>query len=158
MSWRVVNGEAVPDFRGHFGAEDIAQGLAAMDVQVIHHQVNGFGVRVFQRQGDRNPGKFKAGTIGRGEGEMTSCFWFYGTENIGRAASFVFVVPSGFPTWHGRRSRSNIGVQRNRLFVQADHRLLCIVRTFIHLQDVLHLGDVVFIEIRHAPHFFPATA
>src|ERR1035441_5705631 len=63
MSWRVVNGEAAPGFIGHFGAEDIAQGLAAMDVQVVHYQVDGLSVRVFQRQGDRNPGKFKARTV-----------------------------------------------------------------------------------------------
>ena len=31
MSWSVVNGEAVPDFIVNFGAEDIAQRLAAMD-------------------------------------------------------------------------------------------------------------------------------
>jgi hypothetical protein len=49
-------------------------------------------------------------------------------------------------------------VQADRLLVEADHRLLRIVRTLIHLQYVLHLGDVVFIEVRHAPHFFPATA
>jgi hypothetical protein len=60
MSWRVVNGEAAPDVIGHLGAKRIAQGLPAMDVQVIHYQVDGLGVRIFQRQGDRNPGKFKA--------------------------------------------------------------------------------------------------
>ena len=126
MSGRVVNGEAAPDFMGHFGAEDIAQGLAAMDVQVIHYQVDGLGVRVFQRQGDRNPGKFKARTVRRRECEMTSRFWLYRAENIGGTASFVLVVPSGFPSWYGRRSRPDIGVQRNRLFVEkiCQHRPL----------------------------------
>src|SRR6516225_5492160 len=33
-----------------------------------------------------------------------------------------------------------------------------IVGPLIDLQHILHLGDVLFIEIRHAPHFFPATA
>ena len=55
MSWRVVNSETVPDFIGHFGTEDIAQGLPAMDVEVIHYQVDGLGVRVFQRQGQPQP-------------------------------------------------------------------------------------------------------
>ena len=73
---------------------------------------------------------------------MTSRFWLYRAENIGCAASFVFVVPSGFPTGHGRRSRPDIGMQGNRLFVQADNRLLRIVGTFIHFKHVLHIRDV----------------
>jgi hypothetical protein len=32
-----------------------------------------------------------------------------------------------------------------------------IVRLFVRLQNVFHLGDVVVVEFGHAPHFFPAT-
>src|SRR6266849_9001121 len=32
----VMDGEAVPDFRGHFGSIDIDQRLPAMDVEVVH--------------------------------------------------------------------------------------------------------------------------
>jgi hypothetical protein len=55
---------------------------------------------------------------------MTAAFWLYLTENIGRAASFVFTVPSGFPTWHGSKRRTDIGMQRDRLLVQADQLAL----------------------------------
>jgi hypothetical protein len=33
-----------------------------------------------------------------------------------------------------------------------------IVRLFVRLQNVFHLGDVLVVEFGHAPHFFPATA
>ena len=82
----------------------------------------------------------------------------YGAENIGRAAALIFVIPPRFPSRLGRRGGADVGVQRDWLLVQAHHRLLGIVRPFIRLQNVFHLGDVVFIEFGHAPHFFPATA
>ena len=107
---------------------------------------------------DGNLSELKARTIRRGEGEMTTRFRLYRAENIGRAATFVFVIASRFPPRFGRRGGPDIGVQRDRLLVQADHRFLGIVGLFIRLQHVLHLGDVVFIEVGHAPHFFPATA
>ena len=34
---------------------------------------------------------------------------------------------------------------------------LRVIRPFVYLQDVFHLGDVFFIEVGHHPHFFPAT-
>src|SRR5262245_60246340 len=51
-----------------------------------------------------------------------------------------------------QRGGTNVSVQGDRLLVQTD------VWLFIRLQHVLHLGDVVFVEIGHHPHFFPATA
>jgi len=89
---------------------------------------------------------------------MAACFGLYHAENIGRAAALVFVITPGFASRHGRRGGANIGVQRDRLLIQAYDRLLGIVGLFIRLQNILHLGDVVIIELGHAPHFFPATA
>jgi hypothetical protein len=49
-------------------------------------------------------------------------------------------------------------VQRDRFLVQADHRFRRGVRLFIGCQHVFHLLQVLRIQLRHAPHFFPATA
>ena len=49
MSGRVVSGEPIPDLCGHFRAERIRQGLPAMDVEVVHHQVDRFRLRVCHR-------------------------------------------------------------------------------------------------------------
>jgi hypothetical protein len=48
VSRRVMDRESLPDFRSHFGAVDIGQRLPAMDVEVVHYQVNGLCFRVFQ--------------------------------------------------------------------------------------------------------------
>jgi len=89
---------------------------------------------------------------------MATGFGLYGAEDISRAAALVFVISSRFPPRRGRRGRTDVGVQRDRLLIQAHHRLLGIVGLFIRPQNILHLGDVVIIEFSHAPHFFPATA
>ena len=89
---------------------------------------------------------------------MTTGFRLYGAENIRCATTFVFVISPRFPSRFRRRGGTDIGVQRDWLLVQADHRFLRIVGLFVHLQHIFHLGDVVFIEVGHHPHFFPATA
>ena len=39
-----MHGEAIPDFRGHFRTEDILQRFLAMDVEVVHYQVDRFSL------------------------------------------------------------------------------------------------------------------
>jgi len=41
MLGRVMNGESVPDLAADLRAEQVRQRLAAMDVQVVHHEVDG---------------------------------------------------------------------------------------------------------------------
>ena len=45
-----------------------------------------------------------------------------------------------------RRGRADIGMQRDRLFIRAHHRFGGIVRSFVRLQHVFHLGDVLIIQ------------
>src|SRR5258708_17057042 len=49
MDGRVVHRESIPDLGTHLGAKSIGQRLAGMDVEVIHHQVDGLGFRVLYR-------------------------------------------------------------------------------------------------------------
>ena len=144
-----MDGEAIPDFCGHFRAEDIRQRLPAMDVEVVHYQVDRFRFRVCHRQGDGNLSELEARTIRRGEGEMTAGLRFYGAEDIGGPATLIFVIPPRLPSRHRRRGGPHVGMQGDRLLVQTDHRLLRVVRPFVHLQHVFHLGDIVVIEVGH---------
>src|ERR1017187_1923133 len=112
-----MDGEAIPDFDGHFRAKDIRQCLPAMDVQVVHYQVDRFRFRVCHRQGDGNLSKLKTGTIRRGEGEMTACLRFYGAENIGRPATLIFVIPPRLPSRRCWRGWPHVGMQGDWLLV-----------------------------------------
>ncbi|MBK7925920.1 MAG: hypothetical protein IPJ98_00065 [Bryobacterales bacterium] len=69
-----------------------------------------------------------------------------------------YLEMSGLTPRHGWSCGTDVGMEGDRLLVQAHHRFLRIVGPFIYLQNVLHAGNVVFIQFGHAPHFFPATA
>ena len=129
-----------------------------MDIQVVHHQMNGLGFRILNGQLECHLGEFKPRTVRRGKGEVPTCFGLYCAEDIGRAAALILVITPSFTPRHGRRGRADVGVQGDWFLIQAHDRLLGIVGLFIRLQNILHLGDVVFIEFGHAPHSFPATA
>jgi len=72
--------------------------------------------------------------------------------------ALVFAIPFGDLARCRSLRRSYVGVERDRLFVQTNHRLGGIVGLFIHRQNVFHLPDVLFVQFGHAPLFFPATA
>ena len=112
-----MDGEAIPDLRGHFRAEDIGQRLAPMDVEVVHDQVDRFRFPVCHCQGDGDLGELKTRTIRRGEGKMKACLGFYDAENIGRPATLVFVIPSRLPSRRRRRGGPHVGMQRDWLLV-----------------------------------------
>src|SRR3982751_4293037 len=97
---RVVDGEAIPDFGCHFRAKGIRQRFAAMDVQVVQHQMDRFRLWVCHCQGDRNPSELGARAIWRREGEMAARLRFYRTENIGGPAALIFVIPSRLSSWN----------------------------------------------------------
>src|SRR3982751_1577598 len=102
--------------------------------------------------------KLRRRTIRRGKSEMSTRFGFHGAEHIRRSTTLILIVPSCLPPRRGRRSRTDIGVQRDGLLIQTYHRLLEMVRLLIGFQNLFHLGEVLLVEFRHAPHFFPATA
>ncbi len=60
---QAMDGEAVPDFNRHFRAKGIRQRFAAMDVQVVQHQMDRRRFWVCHCQGDRNLSKLKARAI-----------------------------------------------------------------------------------------------
>jgi len=129
-----------------------------MNVEVIHDEVDRFNCRMGDGQVESNLRELKPRPIRRREGEMASRLWLDRAKHIGDTAAFVFAVPSGRAPRRRRRGRADIGVERDRLFVQANDRLFGIIRPLLGFQHILHLGDVLFIEIGHAPHFFSATA
>src|SRR5262249_22985253 len=119
-----------------------------------------YGVRVpvLHRQFAGDAGELESRAVRCREGEVATGLRFHGAENIGRAATLVLVIPPRFPPWYGWESGPNMGMRGHRFFVQTNYRFGWIVWSFIGLQHVLHLGDVLFIDFGHAPHFFPATA
>ena len=153
-----MDGKAVPERTASFLSEIVGEGLPAMDVQVIHHHVNRSRAGIAAHHRLQRLGKFGGGPVGGGQGEMPNRFRFHDAEDIGGAAAFVLVVRFCHPAGGSGNRRPEVGVQRDRLLVPADHRFGSGVGLFISRQNVFHLFDVLRIQFRHAPHFFPATA
>jgi hypothetical protein len=158
VSGGVVHGEPVPDFAADRLAEKIGEGFTVMAIQVVQDQMDGLRFRLLKGQMADYLSELNARTIWCGTGEVASRFGLYGAENISRATSFIFVIPSCLASRRGWRGGTDIGMQRYRLLNQAHYGVFGVTGPFIRLQDVRHVGDVRFIEFGHAPHFFPATA
>src|ERR1700687_2089746 len=89
---------------------------------------------------------------------MLARLGFHGTEDVRGSTTFVFVIALGDLARTRREGRSQIRVERDRFFVQANHRLDGTIGVLINCQDVFHLADVLGVQVGDAPHFFPATA
>src|ERR1017187_7778946 len=104
-----------------------------MDVQVVQDQMDRLRLRICHRHGDGDLSELEARAIRRREGEMAARLRFYRTEDISGPATLIFVIPSRFSSWNRRRDGPQIGVQRDRLLIDADYRLLRAVWPFVHL-------------------------
>ncbi len=154
---RVMDGKAVPEGAASFLSEIVGEGFPAMDVQVIHHHVNRSRPTIAAHHGLQRLSKFWRRAVG-GQGEMPTGFRLHGAEDMGGAAAFVLVVPLRRSARSSGNRQPNVGVQRDRFLIQADHRFDRGVGLFIGCQYVFPLFEVLRIQLRHAPHFFPATA
>jgi hypothetical protein len=113
----VVDGEPIPDFAADFRAQKIRQGFAAMDVQIIHDQMDGLGLHVLCGNFEGHLSELQPRTIRRREGEMAARFGFYRAENTGRPAPLILAIPPCLPSWQCGRGGPQVGVQRDRLLV-----------------------------------------
>src|SRR6267154_1887620 len=132
--------------------------VASVTIEIIHDQVNGLSEGILFDDMPHHASERGARTIRCRRGEVPPGLWLNDTKYVRRAAPFVLIVLLGWAARLGRDRRAHIGVQRYRLFVQANDRLGAIVGLFIDGQHVLHLPDVLLVQFRDAPHFFPATA
>ena len=89
---------------------------------------------------------------------MLARLGFHGAEDVRGSATLVFVVTLGDLPRTRRQGRSQIRMERDGLFVQANHRLGCTIGLLINCQNVFHLAEVLGVQVGDAPHFFPATA
>ena len=154
----VVHRKPVPKVSALLLAKGVDQRLSAVDIEVIHDEVDGPRGGVLIHDVVHHMGKLSGAAVGSGGGEVPARLRLHRAKHVGRAAPFVLVIRPRRFSWSGRPGRAHIGVQRHGLLVQANDRLGRLVWLLIDRQYVLHSLDVVPVQFRHAPHFFPATA
>jgi len=129
-----------------------------MGVEVVHDQVDCTSRGIASREAVDQTSELRARAIRRGPGEVSTRLGFHDTKDVRCAAPPVFVVPFGRPARLGRDRGAQFAMQRHRFLVQAYDRFTGIIGLLVQSQHVLHLADVLLVQLRHAPHFFPATA
>src|SRR6516164_2373761 len=155
---RVVQRKSTPQPTSPFFAEPLHYRFAGMRTQIVQHQVNGVGFGIASGDIQQVVCEVGRGAMSRDFGEVSSGFRLHPTEHFGSAATTIFAIPSRhLPRPHGPWG-TNFLVQHHRLLIHTNHRLSFPQRFLVHGQNVLHPPDIVFIQFRHAPHFFPATA
>jgi hypothetical protein len=70
---------------------------------------------------------------------------------MGRSATPIFSIPTGYPSWLHRYRRPNFRMQQHRLLIDTHHRFPRRERLFIHGQHILHARDIFLIEFDSAP-------
>ena len=120
--------------------------------------MNGARFGVAQRDPFERSCTLARGTVFRGMGLMATGLGLDHTEHIGSAAARVLVIAArGLAGRHGP-----IGSHRtqhlHRPLIQRYYRRVFIPRLVQHIQHLLHAVQVLLVQLRHAPHFFSATA
>ena len=158
MFGRVVNRKSIPQPSAGFFAKAVHQRLAGVGAQVIHDQMDGVGSRIVLGDREQKIGKLGRRAGGCYFGEMNSRLRFDAAEDVGCAAALVLIISSRDLTGPHRNRGPRIFMQHRRLFVDANHGFALRQRLFVGLEHVLHLVDVLLVQLPYAPHFFPAMA
>src|SRR5215469_6793189 len=154
----VVHRESPPQPVSRLRTEGGGKRLFPMGVEIVQHQMNGGRGAVTARDPFERSRELRRGTIFCGVSLMATGFWLDHAEHIGRAAARVLVVAAHGPAWHHRGGRPQRVQQLHRPLVQRQHRRMLIPRSVQYFQHRFHPLQVLLVELRHAPHFFPATA
>jgi hypothetical protein len=158
MFRRVVHGEPRPRPATFAVAKAVDERLGAMGVEVVHQQVNGLGRRMGLGDPLERLGKLRCLAIRRGVSVMATALGLYDAEDVRGAAALVFIVAACDLARRHRLTGSHRIKQLHRPFVQGDHWRSWIGRLAQNVQHLLHPLDVFLVQLRDAPHFFPATA
>ena len=158
MFGRVVHGESIPQPSAGLFAKAVHQRLAGVGAQIIHDQMDGVGGRIVLGDREQKIGKLRRRARGRHFGEMNSRLRFDAAKDISRAAALVLIIPSRDLTGPHRNRGPRIFMKYRRLFVNANHGFAFRQRLFVCPEHVLHVDDILLVQLPHAPHFFPATA
>src|SRR5437867_45651 len=156
--WGIVHCKPIPEPAPRLLAKAFHHRMARMRTQIVQHQMDGVRLWVADRDLQHVVGKLGRRPIGCHLGEVLPRFRFDSAELVGGAATLVFAITPRDSSRSHRQGRTNLLVEHHRLLVDTNHRFPLTQRLFIHGQDVLHAPDVLLIQFRHAPHFFPATA
>ena len=158
MLGSVVRRKTLPQPTASLFSKSFHQNFAGVGTQVVHDQMDGIGLPIASGDIQQVIGKLSRAASRSHLGEVPSRLGLDPANHVGGSATLVFIVSPGNSSWLHRDRGTGVGMQHYRLLVDADHWCPLAHRLFIQPQQLLHAGDVLLVQLRHAPHFFPATA
>jgi hypothetical protein len=153
-----VQQEAAPESPPPKGPVSIDEGFLAVSVEIVDDDVNASGSPISSRDLAKRFRKGQALPILTGIGQPPARQRFNDGEDVRGATPNVFVInPANFTGAHWHARPRGI-VKDDRALIEANNRLLLVVRTRVEREHLLHPVDELLVDRRNAPHFFPATA
>jgi hypothetical protein len=129
-----------------------------VDVEIVHDEMN--SPRPAIAPGDLLQRPHEGGSLavcGR-EGQPAPSQRLDDAEDVCGPAANVLVIGASQLAWRHRLATPRALTEHDGPLIQADDRLLGIEFTSVEPEHVLHAVDELAADLRHAPHFFPATA
>ena len=126
--------------------------------EIVEHEVDAASSRVAARDLAHRLRKGAPGAVGSRVGQPAAGERLDDAEDVGGAASHVFVIGARDLPGRQRNTRPCRVVKHDRPLVDADDGLARVKWTRVHLEHVLHPIDELRVDRRYAPHFVPATA
>jgi len=155
---RVVHRESIPQPGSRLLPKASDHCLAGVRTQIVQPQMDGIGLGIADRNFQQVVSQFGRRTVRRHLGKILPSLRFHSAEHVGRATTLVLAIASRHSSGPHRLRTANVLVQNHRFLIHTNHWLLLASRLLIHRQNVLPALDILLLQFRHAPHFFPATA
>jgi hypothetical protein len=128
---RAVHREPIPQPVAGRGTKTLNDRLARVRTQIVHHQMNGIGLRVARRHIQQVIGELGRGAVARHLSEMPPRLGLDAAENVGRSAAPIFGIPTGYSSRLHRHWRPDFLMKHHRFLVDTHHRFPDRERLFI---------------------------
>ena len=158
MFWSVVGRDPCPYFASLFSAKIFDERLLFVGIQIVHHQMDSSNSWIRLHDLIYDPCKLPSFTIFCDLRDMVASFRFHHAKSVRRSIAFVLAITFCDFTRGCRSWRSNFGVKNKRAFIYTYNWFPGIVISLINGKDIFHFLFIFVVDLRHAPHFFLATA
>src|SRR6266567_4441935 len=154
----VVHRESPPEPESFQRPEGVGERFLAVGVQVVHHEVDGLGGGVGGSDLLHRVGEARSLAVAGGVRQVAPALGLDDAEDVRRPVAHVLVIAAGDAARDHGDSRPGRVEELDRSLVQR-HDGLPLIQWFRQdLEDVFHPCHVLLVQLRNAPHFFPATA
>src|SRR6185503_3954032 len=150
--WRVVKFQSLEYSSCHFWGERFVERLRFVSIQIVHHHTYAIGIRIpLLGKPSHLAGEVLIGATLSYLDVPGATARLANHEQVSGSVAPVFIVKS-LPTTRLRLNRlASLLYQLCTCFIETDRRSLLVIRLFIQIQHIFHVGYKVGAHFRYAP-------